>query len=76
MNMRQHTESIYLHTSIVRPTLVHSHLHVRSHADAQTCMHSVTHAHTYTLESVRIMCCKCVCVRVCVFMCVYVVYVL
>ena len=81
-NMRQHTESIDLHTSIhwcthiymcARTPISNTYQHVRSHTDIQTRMLSITHAYTYTLERVRIVCaCVCVCVCVCVFVCVHV----
>ena len=71
MNMRQHSESIDLYTRTYTCALtfmcarahpwttrinMYDHRQTYKHA----CMHSITHAHTYTFESVRS-----VCVRVC-----------
>ena len=82
MNMRQHSESIDLHTSThwythiyvcARTPRNNTHQHIRSQTDTQTCIHSITHANAYALERVCVVfecVCGCVSVSVCVCVCV------
>ena len=74
----------------MRAPINNTHQYARSQTDTQTCLYSITHAHTYALESVCVVfVCVCmrsvcvrvsvyafVCVQVCLWVCDYECYVL